>query len=206
MFFNVMLSANIVLSYHLLHQIRTRQQQMRWCSYIHYISLITIQNSSEQISFSWSICLSSFFSMVSIQRCACLFTLPAKSAGITFLTLFTVPVTSTLLSCDKEYGNTDMAITQIVASLTFITLSLALLCRHKMEQGVAQRDKIMFGLSSFVLVAIFYFPVLFTGMIDGGYGWVIGIILASIISFGQACKTCVVCNKMAAHQEQGINV
>ena len=149
--------------------------------------------------------------MVSIQRCACLFTLPAKAAGITFLTLFTVPVTSTLLSLDKEYGNTDMAITQIVASLTFITLSLALLSWHKMEQGITQRDKIMFGLSSFVLVAIFYFPVLFTGMIDGGYGWVIGIILSGIVSFGQwgcskACKTYVVCNKMAAHQEKGINV
>ena len=149
--------------------------------------------------------------MVSIQRCACLFTLPAKAAGITFLTLFTVPVTSTLLSLDKEYGNTDMAITQIVASLTFITLSLAILCRHKMEEGVTQRYKIMFGLSSFVLVAIFYFPVLFTGMIDGGYGWVIGIILSSIISFGQwgclkACKACVGFNKMALNQEQGVNV
>ena len=185
---------------------------MHWYSYIYNISLIILRNSSKHTLLPWSSCLSSIFiSMVSIQRCACLFTLPAKAAGITFLTLFTVSVTSTLLSLDKEYGSTDMAIIQIVASLTFITLSLALLCRHKIEQGVIQREKILFGLSSFVLVAIFFFPVLFTGMIDGGYGWVIGIILSSIVSFGQwgwskACKTCVICNKMAAHQEQGINV
>ena len=123
--------------------------------------------------------------MASIQRCACLFALPAKAAGITFLTLCTVPVTSTLLSLDSEYGNVDMVITQIVASLAFITLSLALIYRHKTEQGVTQRAKIMVALLSFVSVAIFYFQVLFTGMIDGGYGWVIGIILAGTVSFGQ---------------------
>ena len=147
--------------------------------------------------------------MASIQRCACLFTLPAKAAGITFLTLSTVPVTSTILSLDSEYGNMDMAITQIMTCLVFITLSLSL-SRHTME-GVTQSYKIKFGFLSFVFVAIFYFPVLFTGMIDGGYGWVIGIILSSIISFGQwgcskACKACVGFNKMAAHQEQGVNV
>ena len=133
--------------------------------------------------------------MASIQRCACLFTLPAKAAWITFLTLCVAPVTSTLLSLDSEYGNMDMVITQIVSCLVFITLSLSL-SRHTME-GVTQSYKIKFGFLSFVFVAIFYFPVLFTGMIDGGYGWVIGIILSAIVSLGQwgcskAC--CGACN------------
>ena len=38
---------------------------------------------------------------------------------------------------------------------------------------------------SFVLVVVSYFPVLFSGIIDGGYGWVMGIVLAGIVSFGE---------------------
>ena len=120
-----------------------------------------------------------------IQNCGRVFTLPAKAAWITFLTLFTVPVMSKLLSLDLEYGDNDMIITLVVALLVFASLSLGLLLRHEADPGITQRDKIMLVFLSFVLVVVFYFPVLFTGIIDGGYGLVIGIILAGIVSFGE---------------------
>lgn len=119
------------------------------------------------------------------QNCACRLTLPAKAAWITFLTLFNVPVMSNLLSLDLEYGDIDMIITAVVALLVFSSLSIGLLLRHEVDSGITQRDKFMFVSLSFVLVVISYFPVLFTGIIDGGYGWVMGIILAGIVSFGE---------------------
>ena len=115
----------------------------------------------------------------------CRITLLAKAAWITFFTLFTVPVMSNLLSLDLEYGDMDMIITAVVLLLVFSSLSIGLLLRHEADPGITQRDKLMLVSFSFVLVVVSYFPVLFTGIIDGGYGWVMGIILASIVSFGE---------------------
>ena len=119
------------------------------------------------------------------QDCACRLTLPAKAAWITFLTLFTVPVMSNFLSLDLEYGGMDMIITAVVAILVFSSLSIGLLLRHEADTGITKRDKFKLVFLSFVLVVVSYFPVLFTGIIDGGYGWVMGIMLAGIVSFGE---------------------
>ena len=128
------------------------------------------------------------------QNCGRVFTLPAKAAWITFLTLFTVPVMSNLLSLDLEYGDIDMIITAVVALLVFSSLSIGLLLRHEADSGITQRDKFKLVSLSFVLVVVSYFPVLFTGIIDGGYGWLMGIMLAGIVSFGEWGCLNVCCN------------
>ena len=128
------------------------------------------------------------------QDCACCLTFPANAAWITFSTLFTVSVTSNLLSLDLEYGDIDMIITAVVALVVFSSLSIGLLLRHQVDSGITQRDKFKLVSLSFVLVVVSYFPVLFTGIIDGGYGWVMGIMLAGMVSFGEWGCLNVCCN------------
>ena len=138
------------------------------------------------------------------QDCACRLTFPANAAWITFFTLFAVPVMSNLLSLDLEYGDIDMIITAVVALLVFSSLSIGLLLRQEADSGIIQRDKFMLVFLSFVLVVVSYFPVLFTGIIDGGYGWVMGIMLAGIVSFGEwGCLNVCCKNRTGISAQQG---
>ena len=111
-------------------------------------------------------------------------TMPFRAAGVSFMTLISIPIVSTLLvQIDNEMGDTDMVITFLAALLCFVIATYFLLLRGSVT--VRPCGKFTYPIICAVFCCIFYFPVLFTGIIDGGYGWVIGVTLALFVSLLQ---------------------
>ena len=128
-----------------------------------------------------------------LQRCASFMTtLPSKASLATFLTLLTLPITSNILSADQLFNDQDMLITALVALTTFALLAFLLLLRPNLG---AWRDRVFHAAASFLLVLVFYFPILLTGMADGGFGWVIGVALAVVVSLVQRGCTQACCRR-----------
>lgn len=97
----------------------------------------------------------------------------------TSLPLFSVVVVSQLLQSDGDMSSTDLMITMMSFVIVLCVIGCSsVIAPDKRTSTGARAWRI--GVSAFIAI-VFFWPVLFTGAIDGGMGWVVGIFETCVI-------------------------